>query len=47
MDSTQLLGQLPELLEMLQDTCLQLNDAITTKFFRHEEAVLWSSEGGL
>ena len=47
MDSTQLLGQLPELLEMLEDTCLQVNDAITTKFFRHEEAVLWSSEGGL
>jgi uncharacterized alpha-E superfamily protein len=47
MDSTQLLGQLPELLEMLEDTCLQVNDAVTTKFFRHEDAVLWSSEGGL
>lgn len=47
MDSTLLLGQLPELLEMLEETCVRVNDAVTTKFFRHEDAVLWSSEGGL
>jgi uncharacterized alpha-E superfamily protein len=42
-DTTHLLEQLPELLEMLEDTCIQINDAVTDKFFRHEDLVSWSA----
>ncbi|HEY5092597.1 MAG TPA: alpha-E domain-containing protein [Acidimicrobiales bacterium] len=46
-DSTELLAQLPELLEMLEETCVSINNAVTDRFFRHEDFVLWSREGGL
>ncbi len=47
MDISQLLEQLPELLETLERTCAEVNDAVTAKFFRPEDVVTWSSEGGL
>ena len=43
----QLIDQLPELLEMLEATCFQITDAVTDRYFRHEEAVAWSIEEGL
>ncbi len=46
-DATRLLAQLPDLLEMLEETCLRVNDAINERFFRHEDVVVWSSRGGL
>lgn len=46
-DSTRLLEQLPELLEMLEETCSRVNGAITERFFRHEDTVSWSARGGL
>jgi uncharacterized alpha-E superfamily protein len=46
-DSTELLAHLPELLEMLEETCVAINNAVTDRFFRHEDFVLWSREGGL
>ena len=46
-DATRLLDQLSDLLEMLEETCLRVNDAINERFFRHEDAVVWSSRGGL
>lgn len=46
-DATNLLDQLPELLEMLEETCVQINNAVTDRFFRHEDFVVWSREGGL
>ena len=39
--------QLPELLEMLEETCVRINNAVTDRFFRHEDYVVWSKEGGL
>ena len=38
---------LPDLLEMLEDTCVKVNGAVTDRFFRHEDAVVWSKRGGL
>jgi uncharacterized alpha-E superfamily protein len=46
-DATSLLGELPELLEMLEDTCLRVNGAVNDRFFRHEDVVMWSRRGGL
>lgn len=46
-DSRQLIDQLPELLEMLESTCFRVTDAVTDRYFRHEEAVAWTSEEGL
>jgi uncharacterized alpha-E superfamily protein len=46
-DTTNLLDQLPELLEMLEEACVQINNAVTDRFFRHEDFVVWSREGGL
>ena len=46
-DSSRLLEQLPELLEMLEETCSKVNESITDRFFRHEDAVSWSARGGL
>lgn len=39
--------QLPQLLSMLEATCTRVTDAVTDKYFRHEEAVAWNSEGAL
>ena len=47
MDPADLLDQLPELLEMLEETCVRINDAVTDRFFGHEDYVVWSREGGL
>jgi len=47
MDPAELLDQLPDLLEMLEETCVRINDAVTDRFFRHEDYVVWSREGGL
>jgi len=46
-DEEELLTQLPALLEMLERTCYRINDAVTDKYFRHEEAILWISENQL
>jgi uncharacterized alpha-E superfamily protein len=46
-DEDELLTQLPALLEMLERTCYRINDAVTDKYFRHEEAILWISENQL
>ena len=46
-DPRQLIDQLPELLEMLESTCYRVTDAVTDRYFRHEEAVSWSTEEGL
>jgi uncharacterized alpha-E superfamily protein len=46
-DSTDLLPQLPDLLEMLEETCVRINNAVTDRYFRHEDFVVWSREGGL
>jgi uncharacterized alpha-E superfamily protein len=46
-ESAALLEQLPDLLQMLETACYRITDAITDKYFRHEEAILWLSEGGL
>ena len=46
-DATQLMTPLPDLLEMLEDTCVKVNGAVTDRFFRHEDAVVWSKRGGL
>jgi hypothetical protein len=29
---------------MLEGTCYRITDAVTDKYFRHEEAILWISE---
>ena len=34
-------------MEMLEETCVRINDAVTDRFFRHEDYVVWSREGGL
>ncbi|HEY5304262.1 MAG TPA: alpha-E domain-containing protein [Acidimicrobiales bacterium] len=46
-DPRQLIEQLPDLLEMLETTCCRITDAVTDRFFRHDDAVAWSSEEGL
>ena len=46
-DPRQLIEQLPELLEMLESTCFRITDAVTDRYFRHEEAVAWIIEEGL
>jgi uncharacterized alpha-E superfamily protein len=46
-DPRQLVDQLPELLEMLESTCFRITDAVTDRYFRHEDAVAWSIEEGL
>lgn len=46
-DTETLLDQLPELLQILESACYRITDAVTHKYFRHEEAILWVSEGGL
>ena len=46
-DTDTLLEQLPELLQTLETACYRITDAVTDKYFRHEEAILWLSEGGL
>jgi uncharacterized alpha-E superfamily protein len=43
-DPATLLEQLPDLLTMLEGTCYRITDAVTDKYFRHEEAILWISE---
>jgi len=43
-DPATLLEQLPDLLTMLEATCYRITDAVTDKYFRHEEAILWISE---
>ena len=32
---------------MLEVTCVRINNAVTDRFFRHEDYVEWSREGGL
>ena len=46
-DPRQLIDQLPELLEMLEATCFRITDAVTDRYFRHEDAVAWNIEEGL
>ncbi len=46
-DPRQLIDQLPELLEMLEATCFRITDAVTDRYFRHEDAVVWHHEEGL
>ncbi len=46
-DPANMIEQLPDLLPMIEETCWQVNDAISAKFFRHVNAVVWSSEGAL
>jgi hypothetical protein len=46
-DTDTLLEQLPALLQTLASTCYRITDAVTHKYFRHEEAILWVSEGEL
>lgn len=46
-DSSRLLEQLPAILGMLEETCIQINDAVSDKYFRHEDLVAWSNEEGL
>ena len=46
-DPEHMIDQLPDLLPMIEETCWQVNDAISAKFFRHANAVVWSSEGAL
>ena len=43
----ELLRELPELLELLEETCVQVNAAVTERYFRHEDPVMWSRERGL
>ena len=31
---------------MLEATCFRINDAVTDRYFRHEEAVAWTIEEG-
>jgi uncharacterized alpha-E superfamily protein len=45
--SDEFLSQLPDLLVMLQSACYRLTDAITDRYFRHDEAILWESEDEL
>jgi uncharacterized alpha-E superfamily protein len=46
-DPRQLIDQLPELLEMLETTCFRITDAVTDRYFRHEDAMAWNIEEGL
>ena len=46
-DRDELLRELPELLELLEETCVQVNAAVTERYFRHEDPVMWSRERGL
>ncbi len=39
--------QLNELLTMLEVTCTRVTDAVTDRYFRHDDAVAWSWEGAL
>ena len=38
------LEDLPALLDRLESTCYLITDAVTDKYFRHEDAILWESE---
>lgn len=40
-------AQLPALLDLVEETCVAANDAITERFFSRILAVSWTSEGGL
>jgi len=40
-DRRQLAGQLPELLETLQQTCVEACEAITMRYFQYETSVAW------
>lgn len=44
-DAQNVLAQLGELLELLEITCLRLDDAITERFFHRNSVVNWHSEG--
>lgn len=46
-DPSNLIGQLPELIDMLEQACFRITDAVTDKYFRHEDAVAWNLEEGL
>lgn len=43
-DPTVMLDQLPELLTLLESACYRITDAVTDKYFRHEDAIAWVSE---
>jgi hypothetical protein len=32
---------------MLETTCFRITDAVTDRYFRHEDAVAWNMEEGL
>ncbi|MDE3044820.1 MAG: alpha-E domain-containing protein [Acidobacteriota bacterium] len=44
-DAQHVLSQLGDLLELLELTCLRLDDAITERFFHRDAIVNWHSEG--
>lgn len=46
-DPQTLMAQLPQILEMLEAACVRITDSVTDRYFRHEEAIAWSKEGGL
>jgi len=42
-----LLVDLPALLDSLQQTCSQVGDAVSRRYFHHAGALAWSAEAGL
>ncbi|HUY44074.1 MAG TPA: circularly permuted type 2 ATP-grasp protein [Acidimicrobiales bacterium] len=46
-DSSNVLAQLGELLELLELTCIGLDESITERFFYRDSVVNWHSEGAL
>jgi hypothetical protein len=44
-DPRSLLSELPELLELLEQTSAAANDQITSYYFRQIAAVVWEAEG--
>lgn len=46
-DASELIHELPQLLEMLEASCVRISDAVTERYFRHEETVPWHVEEGM
>jgi uncharacterized alpha-E superfamily protein len=44
-DPKQLTAQLPELLSILQETCVQASDAIAKRYFQYQTPVAWERDG--
>ena len=47
LDVSQLIDELPALLEMLEASCARITDAVTERYFRHEDTVPWHLEEGM